>query len=189
MAKRSIPHIPVYRGRDHELAALFKTLREAFQNIVDKDFVTEKDIYCHDIHISEDSIYMGPVRLKMDKHNQVVYVCYQGEEYPLVSTTHNPIPYVPSGIYDPVPLGYMEDYVAAEVAAHSTPTYLRISATGQAAGDVHLSDATNWAKNEAMIKQVSVETASVDWDLYILQNDNGYSVNDANIPAKKLFIG
>ena len=53
-------------------------------------------------------------------------------------------------------------------------------------GDVHLVDGVNWAVNKSLIKTIHVTTSSTDWDLYILQNDNTYAVNDANIPAMQL---
>ena len=40
--------------------------------------------------------------------------------------------------------------------------------------------------DKSLIKTLIVETASADWDLHILQNDNGFSINDANIPAMQL---
>jgi hypothetical protein len=67
-----------------------------------------------------------------------------------------------------------------------SPTYRYIKATGQAEGDLHLSDATNWAISKAMIQCVRVVTSSTDWDLYLLQNDNGYAANDATIPMLRI---
>jgi len=69
------------------------------------------------------------------------------------------------------------------------PTYRYIKATGQAEGDLHLSDGTNWAVSKALIKYIRIITASTDWDLYVLQNDNGYVANDATIPALKIGDG
>lgn len=67
------------------------------------------------------------------------------------------------------------------------PTYKFISATGQAsATNLHLSDGTNWNVNKALIKYIRIVTSSTDWDLYILQNDNGYAANDAAIPMMKI---
>jgi hypothetical protein len=62
------------------------------------------------------------------------------------------------------------------------PAYIFIKTTAQPEGDLHLSDATNWAVSKALIKAVRVVTSSTDWDLYLLQNDNGHSANDGNIP-------
>jgi hypothetical protein len=61
-----------------------------------------------------------------------------------------------------------------------------IKATGLSPGDVHISDAANWNINKAEINQIRVITTSVDWDLWILQNDNGYATDDAIIPASKI---
>jgi len=66
------------------------------------------------------------------------------------------------------------------------PPYKYIKATGQSEGDLHLSDGTNWATSKALIKQIVISTTSTDWELWILQNDNGYSTDDATIPAVKL---
>jgi len=61
-----------------------------------------------------------------------------------------------------------------------------IKATSLSPGDVHISDATNWNTDKAEINQVRVITTSVDWDLWILQNDNGYATDDATIPASQI---
>lgn len=66
------------------------------------------------------------------------------------------------------------------------PTYISIKATSQSEGDIHLSDVSNWGVSKALIKMIRVITSSTDWDLYILQNDNGYAVDDANIPKMQI---
>jgi len=66
------------------------------------------------------------------------------------------------------------------------PTYKYIKVTSQSEGDLHLSDATYWAISKALIKTIRVVTSSTDWDLYILQNDNGYATDDANIGKMKI---
>ena len=66
------------------------------------------------------------------------------------------------------------------------PTYIFIKATNQSEGDMHLSDASNWGVSKALIKMLRVVTSSTDWDLYILQNDNGYAADDANIPKMQI---
>ena len=69
------------------------------------------------------------------------------------------------------------------------PTYIFIKATNQPEGDLHLTDASNWGVSKALIKRIRVVTSSIDWDMYILQNDNGYIVDDANIPKMHIMIG
>jgi hypothetical protein len=59
--------------------------------------------------------------------------------------------------------------------------YKYIVATGQTAGDLHLSGA-NWGVSKALILSIRVITASTGWSIYLLQNDNGYAANDAEIP-------
>lgn len=64
--------------------------------------------------------------------------------------------------------------------------YSYIKATSQSEGDLHLSDAVNWNINKAHISKIKVVTSSTDWDLFLLQNDNGYAADDANIPMTQL---
>jgi len=72
----------------------------------------------------------------------------------------------------------------------SCPPYIYIKATGQAsATDLHLSDGTNWNTSKALIKTIRVITDSTDWDAWLLQNDNGYAVDDATIPMKQIMEG
>lgn len=68
------------------------------------------------------------------------------------------------------------------LAQLGSPTYLYIKATTQSEGDLNLSDGTNWGASKAYISTVRIVTSATDWDLYLLQNDNGYSTNDATIP-------
>ena len=64
--------------------------------------------------------------------------------------------------------------------------YIYIKAETQSEGDLHLSDGTNWAASTALIKTIRVVTSSTDWDLYLLQNDNGYAADDGNIPKMQI---
>lgn len=65
------------------------------------------------------------------------------------------------------------------------PVHLFIKATGQAEGDLHLSGA-NWGVSKAIIYVIRVMTIATDWDLYLLQNDNGFVADDANIPKMQI---
>ena len=67
-------------------------------------------------------------------------------------------------------------------------TYKTIKSTGLSEGDVHLTDA-NWAISKALINQIRVVTNSNNWDMWILQNDNGYAVDDAAVPKLQLMDG
>lgn len=62
-----------------------------------------------------------------------------------------------------------------------SPKYILLKATGQSAGDMHLS-ASTWATSKALIETLRVVTTSEDWDLCLLQNDNGHVADDANVP-------
>ncbi len=66
------------------------------------------------------------------------------------------------------------------------PNYKFIKATNQSEGDLHLSDPATWNVSKALIKVIRVITSSTDWDLWILQNDNGYAADDANIPKMQI---
>lgn len=66
----------------------------------------------------------------------------------------------------------------------SVPMYIFLKATTQSEGDLHLSDGTNWNTSKAIIKHIRVYTSSTDWELWILQNDNGYATDDANIQKR-----
>lgn len=82
----------------------------------------------------------------------------------------------------------LADYVtfADLVGLEGTPMYVHLAVTGQPEGDISLSDATDWNVDKAVIKMIRVETTSTDWDLYLLQNGNGYAADDAEIPALRL---
>jgi hypothetical protein len=68
------------------------------------------------------------------------------------------------------------------------PVYTFITSAAQDEGDLHLSGAS-WGISKALVKQIKIETSSIDWDLWILQNDNGYVADDATTPAIKLMEG
>ncbi len=81
----------------------------------------------------------------------------------------------------------LSNYVTfADLAGlEGTPMYVHLAVTA-AEGDIHLSDAIDWNVDRAIIKMVRIETTSNNWDLYILQNDNGFAIDDAEIPAMRL---
>lgn len=72
------------------------------------------------------------------------------------------------------------------VGLEGTPMYVHLASPLQPEGDIHLSDATDWNVDKAVIKMVRVETSSNNWDLYLLQNGNGFLTDDAEIPALRL---
>lgn len=76
--------------------------------------------------------------------------------------------------------------VAVLAAEPDCPVYKYIKALAQAPGDLHLSDGTNWNISKALIKYIGVDTVSTDWDLWLVQNDNGHAADDATIPALKI---
>lgn len=67
-------------------------------------------------------------------------------------------------------------------ASPNAPSHKSITASSQSAGDIHIATDTS----KLMITTIKVETASTNWDMYILQNDNGYSANDAAFPAYRI---
>ena len=74
---------------------------------------------------------------------------------------------------------YVDDSLVG-VGGDMTSVYIK--ATAQSEGDLHLSDGGTWNVSKAHINQIRVITSSTDWDLYVLQNDNGFAADDANIP-------
>lgn len=88
----------------------------------------------------------------------------------------------------------VEAELTGEISSHShagggSMTYKYIAALTESEGDIHLLDAVNWAASKSHISQIRVVTSSTDWDLWILQNDNGYAADDANIPKLQLMEG
>jgi len=70
-----------------------------------------------------------------------------------------------------------------------TPMYIQLLKLTQSEGDLHFADAGGWGTSKALIKNIKVVTDSTDWDLYILQNSNGFVTDDALIPAKLVMSG
>jgi hypothetical protein len=60
-----------------------------------------------------------------------------------------------------------------------------LAQVGAGSSDIHLSD-TTWAVSTSVIKTIRVVTTSTDWDLWLLQNDNGFAANDATIPRMQI---
>ena len=64
--------------------------------------------------------------------------------------------------------------------------YKHLIALGQAANtDLHLS-ASTWNTNKVYISQIKVVTSSTDWDLFLIQNGNGFAADDASIPMSQI---
>lgn len=61
-----------------------------------------------------------------------------------------------------------------------------IKTTGSSTGDIHLSDATNWNTSKANISYIRFETSSTAYTVYVLQNGNGFIIDDAEIPALRI---
>ncbi len=82
----------------------------------------------------------------------------------------------------------LADYVTFDDLAglEGTPMYVHLTGVLTDGANTHLSNVTNWNVDKAVIKMIRIETTSTDWDLYLLQNDNGYLADDAGIPAKVL---
>jgi len=58
--------------------------------------------------------------------------------------------------------------------------------SGSISGDVSLSG-SEWSTSKAVITTIIVETLSTDWDLFLLQNNNGYAADDAIVPRVSVF--
>ena len=82
---------------------------------------------------------------------------------------------------------YTKDEIdALLIGLEGTPMYVHIASSPRTEGDISLSNVTDWNVDKAIIKMVRVETTSNNWDLYLLQNGNGYAADDAEIPALRL---
>jgi hypothetical protein len=81
----------------------------------------------------------------------------------------------------------LSNYVTFDdlAALEGEPMYVHIVSSASPEGDIHLTS-SDWNVDRAIIKMIRVETTSNNWDLYILQNGNGFVVNDAQIPALRL---
>ncbi|MBN2015996.1 hypothetical protein JW766_04140 [Candidatus Dojkabacteria bacterium] len=64
--------------------------------------------------------------------------------------------------------------------------YIFIKALSQSPGDLNLFAHGTWGVSKALIKLIRVFTQSTDWNLYLLQNNNGHLANDANIPELQI---
>jgi hypothetical protein len=62
------------------------------------------------------------------------------------------------------------------------PKHIYIYTTGQTAGNLDLSDGTNWNTSKAKIYNIRVVTDCTDWKLWLVRNDNGIP-GDATYPA------
>jgi hypothetical protein len=84
----------------------------------------------------------------------------------------------------------LADYVTFDdlVGLEGTPMYVHLTGTLTDSVDTHLSNVTDWNVDKAVIKMIRIETSSTNWDLYLLQNDNGYAADDAGIPRKRIML-
>lgn len=76
------------------------------------------------------------------------------------------------------------DSITASLGGGMTLKYITL--TGSSTGDIHLSNAISWNVSKANINYIRVDTSSSAWNMYLLQNDNGYAINDAVIPALQI---
>jgi len=65
---------------------------------------------------------------------------------------------------------------------------ISIVSTGNAPGQIDLSDAAYWNTNKSMISSITFTTASTDYDVWLVQNDNGKTTDDARIPAIQIAV-
>jgi len=73
--------------------------------------------------------------------------------------------------------------VLAKNGFNTEPKEIHIYATSQSAGNLDLSDGTNWNVNKAFIYSIRVVTTCSDWELWLVRNDNGIVTDDADYPA------
>lgn len=87
--------------------------------------------------------------------------------------------------FDHGELKFYDTLLSLTLSEMGLPKLITLVATGQTEGDKHLTDAL-WAVSKAKIDTIRIVTASTNWDLYLLQNDNGYAADDARIPKLQL---
>ena len=63
------------------------------------------------------------------------------------------------------------------------PEYVNVQGSSLAEGDRNISGSANWSTSKLIVKEIRIWTTSTDWDLWLLQNDNGLSTDDATVPA------
>ena len=66
------------------------------------------------------------------------------------------------------------------------PEYINIQGTCLDGVDKNLAGPAQWNTSKMIVKEIRVWTTSTDWDLWLLQNDNGYSTDDGVVPAIQL---
>ena len=83
---------------------------------------------------------------------------------------------------------YAETKITSNGTGTGVPMYINLIKTSQVEGNLHFNDTFTWYTDKAIIKSVKVVTDSTNWDLYLLQNGNGYLADDASVPAKTLMM-
>jgi len=78
--------------------------------------------------------------------------------------------------------GFIEFYDGSEWQSADCPKYIQMSTTSIGDGDFHMLDDTNWGTSKAEIKVIRVVATSTDWDMWLMQNDDGYASNTAAMP-------
>lgn len=72
------------------------------------------------------------------------------------------------------------------IGGGAVPEYINLQATGLAEGDRHLTGPGQWDTSKMIVKEIRIWTASIDWELWILQNDNGLGMDNATVSAVQL---
>ena len=66
------------------------------------------------------------------------------------------------------------------------PEYINIQGTCLDGVDKHIAGPVQWDTSKMIFKEIRVVTTSTDWDLWLLQNDNGYATDDATVGRYQL---
>lgn len=80
----------------------------------------------------------------------------------------------------------IEFYDGSEWQSADCPKIITIKKTSQSSGDLHLYDSTYWNTSKALLNIIKIKTNSTNWNLWLLQNGNGYSADDARISKFQL---
>lgn len=74
----------------------------------------------------------------------------------------------------------------SEKAGGSVPEYINIQGSALAEGDQGIMGPVQWDTSKMIVKEIRIWTTSTDWDLWLIQNDQGLVADDATVPAIQL---
>lgn len=80
----------------------------------------------------------------------------------------------------------IEFYDGSEWQSADCPKIITIKKESQSEGDIHISDETYWNTSKSILNVIKIKTDSTNWNLWLIQNGNGYLTDDARISKFQL---